>query len=131
MASTQSNTNLHDSLTKKLKTVAIALFDKSRIEMIRYYVVNNYSPSSIARILCYDTKTVRVRIQFSKGLVDLDMIKNDKVYKKLMSLEDVYDYRKSRCLLCSKRKNYGDMLRHLLASHNEYLHQKLTEVLGS
>jgi hypothetical protein len=130
MASTQSSTNLHDNFTKKLKTVAIALFDKSRIEMIRYYVVNNYSPSEIARIMCYETPMVRSRVQHTLYIIDVDMVKNDVVYKRLMSLEDVYDYRSGKCILCGKRKNYGDMLNHLLASHSEYVATKLTQVLG-
>jgi hypothetical protein len=79
--------------------------------------------------MSYDTKTVKVRIQFSKRLIDLNMIKDNVIYKRLMSLEDVYDYQRSRCKLCGKRKNYGDMLRHLLASHNEHLMSKLNEVL--
>jgi hypothetical protein len=73
---------------------------------------------------------VRSRVQHTLYIIDVDMVKNDVVYKRLMSLEDIYDYRRSKCLLCGKRKNYGDMLNHLLASHSEYVTAKLTQVLG-
>jgi len=119
-----------NNLDNRLRTVAIALFDKSRIEMLRYYIVNNYSPSVIARIMCYETKDVKSKIHHTIKIIDVEMIKNDKVYKKLMSLEDVYDYQRSRCKLCGKRKFYEEMLKHLLTTHNEYVHLKLNEVLG-
>jgi hypothetical protein len=119
-----------NNLMDKLKTIALALFDKSRLEMIRYYVVNNMSPSEIARITYYKTKDVRIKIQHTLKLVDVDMIKNDMIYKRLMSLEDVYDYRNNKCLLCGKRKHYGEMMNHLLSSHKEYLEIKMIEVLG-
>ena len=119
-----------DKLINKLRTVAIALFDKARIEMLRYYVVNNYSPSEIARIMCYMTSDIRSKVRHTLHIVDVDMIKNDVVYKRLMNLEDVYDYRNSKCLLCGKRKGYSEMLKHLLTSHDGYVHLKLNEVLG-
>jgi len=119
-----------DNLINRLRTIAIALFDKARIEMLRFYIVNNMSPSEIARIMCYETKDVRSKVQHTLKIVDVEMIKNDKVYKKLMSLEDVYDYRNKKCLLCSRRKNYSEMLKHLLTSHDGYVHLKLNEVLG-
>jgi len=130
MVTTSLGMNSRNDLDRKLKTVAIALFDKSRLEMLRFYVVNNYSPSEIARIMCYETHMVRSRVQHTLSIIDINMIKNDVVYKRLMSLEDVYDYQRSRCKLCGKRKNYGDMLNHLLVSHNEYVMSKLNEVLG-
>ena len=81
-----------NNLINRLRTVAIALFDKARIEMLRYYVVNNYSPSEIARIMCYETKDVRSKIQHTIKIIDVNMIKNDVVYKRLMSLEDFQFY---------------------------------------
>jgi predicted DNA-binding protein YlxM (UPF0122 family) len=119
-----------NNLANRLRTVAIALFDKARIEMLRFYIVNNYSPSEIARIMCYETKDVRSKIQHTLRIVDVDMIKNDAIYKKLMSLEDVYDTCHLKCKLCGKRKFYEEMLKHLLTSHDGYVHLKLNEVLG-
>jgi hypothetical protein len=57
------------------------------------------------------------------------MVKDDVIYKRLMSLEDVYNYQSSKCLLCGKRKDYASMLTHLLTSHLDYVNQKLNEVL--
>jgi hypothetical protein len=118
--------NLDD---KKLKTIALALFDKSRLEMVRWYI-DGIRPSDIAHFLGYDRKLVRGRIQKTIKVIDLNMVKDNVIYKKLMDLEDIYNHQNEKCKLCGKRKHYTEMLNHLLASHLDILEQKLKEVLS-
>jgi hypothetical protein len=117
------------SLDNKLKTIAFALFDKDRLLMIRCYI-DGMSPSEIAGFLAYDRIIVRSKIQRGLNQVDIDMIKDDDIFKKLMGLKEVYDLKCSTCLLCKRRVNYADMLKHLLSHHKDYLHKVLDEVLG-
>jgi hypothetical protein len=114
---------------KKLKTVAVALFDKDRLTMVKLYL-NGIRPSDIARYLVYERTYVRSMIQRSLQSLDIDMVKNDEIYKKLMGLKEVYDLKCSICLLCSRKVSYADMLKHLLSHHKDYLHKILNEVLG-
>jgi len=117
------------SLDNKLKTIAIALFDKDRLVMIRCYV-DGMSPSEIAGFLAYDRITVRSKIQRGLNQVDINMIKDDNIFKKLMGLKEVYDFKCNICLLCERKVNYVDMLKHLLSHHKDYLIKILNEVLG-
>jgi hypothetical protein len=50
-------------------------------------------------------------------------------YRKLMSLEDIYDYQRRICMLCNKHKDYGDMLKHLLSTHEDYVRSKLSKLI--
>jgi hypothetical protein len=117
------------SLDNKLKTIAIALFDKDRLTMVKLYL-NGIRPSDIAGFLAYDRITVRSKIQRGLNQVDVNMIKDDNIFKKLMGLKEVYDFRCNICLLCSRKVSYADMLKHLLAYHKDYLIKVLNEVLG-
>jgi hypothetical protein len=101
-------------LIKMLKTVAFALFDKDRLVMIRYYL-SGMSPSEISYLLVYNRITVRSRIQRGVKQMDINMIKDDNIFKKLMGLKEVYDPKCSKCLLCERKVNYGDMLKHLMS----------------
>jgi len=113
---------------KKLKTIAVALFDKDRLTMVRFYL-DGIRPSDIARYLVYERTYVRSMIQRSLQTLDIDMIKNDEVLKKLMELKEVYDSKCRICLLCKRRVNYVDILKHLMSEHKDHLQKILNEVL--
>jgi hypothetical protein len=87
-------------------------------------------PSEIAHILGYSRIAVRSKIQSMYKTVDLDMIKDDNIFRKLVSLNEVYDMKLRRCKLCNKWISFSDVLKHLLSHHKDYLHKVLNEVLG-
>jgi hypothetical protein len=86
--------------------------------------------SDIARIYFIDKILLRGRIKRTMEMIDMSMLMDDGTYRKLMSLEDVYDYQRRICMLCNKHKDYSDMLRHLLSVHEDYVRSKLVEVVS-
>jgi len=121
----------YSSKWKKLYTVALALSDKFRLACVRDYLVFNLSPSSIARIYKMKTYEVKRKIQNTKDLVDIELLRDLDVFNKLYDLPLVFnDNNGSRCTcgLCGKRIDSQGRIAHLLNSHIEYITKMLEEV---
>jgi len=120
--------SVKDLKMKKLKTVAVALLDKNRIVAVRLYVVENTPPSTISFIMKKPKVIVRSRLGRDVKMLDLNMIRNDKTYQKLIELSNVYDYDSKRCKLCRRKTNYTHMILHLMKGHKEHIEKTLKEI---
>jgi hypothetical protein len=60
------------------KTVALALFDKSRLEAIRLYL-SNMRVSDIAKIYFIDKIQLKGRIKRTMEMIDMNMLMDDEI----------------------------------------------------